>query len=222
MNLTIGHLNVHKERRAIRHMVGLGLDSLGLDELPQRGPLVLGSRRYRVAGGRRVRAATPILTRRDWPYLGELVVQASEEATPSSLAPARLVTVALFGHPTMGPVAHLNVHPNARTDNLAPTVDRARESEELWTTVARILEWLRRDRYRIVLSGDLNHRRGARTTGPGPAEALRAGRLTWAEWEGLDAIAHSRSLRAVRTEVIPREVTGSDHPGLVAELARVL
>lgn len=221
--IRVGHLNAHNRPRAVRYMLRQGCDSLGLDEARRRLPLLTRllarARRYRLTVGAAVRAATPVLTRTAYPDLGEIALQACEAATPAKLAPPRWVTVALFRHPGLGRIAHLNVHPHAITDDRPLTVPRVRETAEYWQAVDRLLTLLEFLGYTRILTGDLNSRRSGHTVGyAGADDVLDKHHLNQVR-VGLDGVAFDRNLRVVKRHIIPREVTGSDHPGLLVDLA---
>lgn len=224
--LTIGHLNVHNRARAVRYMLAQNCDSLGLNEANSLLGMLSARRRYRVVVGsggrdkRRGASEVPVLTRRELPSLGSIALQVSEQAAPERIAPDRWVTVSAFAH-NVGHVAHVNVHPNAVTDNLTESVPRVRETAELWASVDRLLTFLRAEGFLIVLSGDLNSRRSGETPDyEGAYDVIDRHKLNVIT-EGLDCIAHDRRLRRLRHEIVERRRTGSDHPGLVAELGRV-
>lgn len=216
--MKVGHLNAHNRVEAIHYMLRQGCDSLGFDEAAKRLGLLKERDRMRLTVGPGVRAATPILTRDAYPDLGRIALQASEAAKPERLAPPRWVTVSCFRHPDLGQLAHVNAHPHPMTDDRPLSVDRVRETAEYWGTVSRLLVFLRQEGFRRILTGDVNARPGGDSEGfAGAYDVLRAARLDYVH-EGLDVIAFERTLHPTHTRVIPREATGSDHPGLIVEL----
>lgn len=223
--LTIGHLNAHNESRALRVMLRERCDSFGFDEANRRLTVLRARRRYRVTqaeGGRdpEMRGSTPILTLKQYPSLGAITWQASELVEKSErVAPDRWVTLSAFAHP-IGNVAHINVHPNAATANLPLSNNRVRESSELWATVDRLLTFARAEGMLLVLSGDLNSPISDKTPGySGAHDVIRRHMLTPIVAH-IDAIAYDAKLRVTKTHVVERELTGSDHPGIVASFGR--
>lgn len=216
--MKVGHLNAHNRAGAIHYMLRQGCDCLGFDEAHRRLGLLAERDRYRMTVGPGVRAATPILTRASYPDLGRIALQASEAAKPDRLAPARWVTVSCFRHPDLGQLAHVNAHPHPMTDDRPLSVDRVRETAQYWATVDRLLTLLHAEGFRRFLTGDLNSRPGGETVAyAGAYDVLRAHRLDWIR-EGLDVVAFDRTLHPTHSRVIPREATGSDHPGLIVDL----
>lgn len=216
--MKIGHLNAHNRPGAVHYMLRQGCDSLGFDEAHRRLGLLEQREKMRLTVGPGIRAATPILTRASYPDLGRIALQASEEAKPIRLAPARWVTVSCFEHPKLGEIAHLNAHPHPVTDGRPISVDRVRETADYWRTVSRLLRFLSAEGFTCVLSGDINSRPGGETIAyAGAYDILRRHSLDYVR-EGLDVIAFDRWLHPTDTRVIPREATGSDHSGIIVEL----
>ena len=90
--ITVGWLNTHNEGPAIRYMLNQMTDSLGLAEVSQWNTFLAKRALYLLhyqEGGsdqRRGFKDNPVLTRRRYPVLGSLFIQASEPAVPARIA----------------------------------------------------------------------------------------------------------------------------------------
>lgn len=227
--LSVALLNVYvgnrTPRRALRVLTGPRPDTIGINEGYRIIPLLRARRGYRVfygEGGREPRGYkdTPILTRKTLPSLGTMALRVSERAAPLKLAPDRWVTVSCFEHP-VGPVAHVNLHPNAAVQGRDEDVGRVREYAESMATLDRLLGFLSGEGFLPVVTGDVNYRPEprARRAPHSPYEVFARHRLTFRN-KGLDVVAWPRELRLARAEVLTRDRTGSDHPGLLVYLVR--
>lgn len=229
-HLSVALLNVYAGNRtparALQALLGPKPDTVGINEGNRIIPLALKRRGYREfhgtgsANDRRGPKDTPILTRKLWPSLGSMALQVSEQAAPVRLAPARWITVSCFRHP-VGPVAHINLHPNAAVMDREETVPRVREYRESMESLDRLLGFLSREGFMTVVTGDVNFReqRPARRPSFSPYEVFARHKLHHRN-DGLDVIAWPRAeLRLVRSTVLARARTGSDHPGLLVWLA---
>lgn len=110
---------------AIRLATRTGAHSIGMSEAYRVTRLLAAVDRYRLTvgrGGRDKRRGakdTPILTQATLVSLGAGAVQISETAKPARLAPDRWLTFSLF-ESDAGPIAHLNLHPNAGIAHAVP------------------------------------------------------------------------------------------------------
>lgn len=228
--LTVALLNVfagnRNPARALQVLLGPKPDTVGINEGSRAIPLALKRRGYREFHGtgssndRRGPKDTPILTRKVWPSLGAMALQVSEEVQPVRIAPARWITVSCFRHP-VGPVAHINLHPNAAVQDRDEELPRVREYRESMESLDRLLGFLKGEGFLTVVTGDMNFRPEppARRPDHSPYEVFARHKLTHRH-DGLDVIAWPRKeLRLVRSVVLEKEATGSDHPGLMVWLS---
>lgn len=207
--------------RAKRLLRELRADSIGLQEgqgllpaLPIRGYRVLYDRDSR--DQRRGAKDTIVLTRNSHHSLGTLTLQASEEVSPTRFAPDRWITASCYEHP-MGPVAHVNIHPNATVMNRVDSAPIVREYAEHSVALDHVLSLYRDEGFIVVVTGDLNWRRKAKAA-HSPYEVFAAHKLRVVS-HGIDAIAFPREFRADHSTV-PKYRTGSDHDWLYARLHR--
>lgn len=225
--LVVAMLNVHSgnktPRRALRLLTAPEPDTIGINEARRIMDLLALRRRYRLIvgeGGRDPRGFhdTPILTRRSLVSLGSAAFQISEQVKPVRIAPDRWVTVSCFGHP-VGPVAHLNLHPNAAVQGRDEALPRVREYAESMASLDRLLTFLDAEGFLCVVTGDVNYRPepGRKRWDSSPYEVFARHRLTHQN-EGVDVVAWPRTLRLGRSVVLDKDRTGSDHPGLVVWL----
>lgn len=220
--LTISYLNVYvgnrAPRKAIDRMLAREPDSFGVGEAMRSMSILAGRLRYRLhratgrTSQRRGVADTPILTHKRYMPLGTLAMQISKMVEPTRIAPERWVVVSLFEHP-LGKVAHVNIHPNAQVQNKTtarPHVDQYARSV---TTLRRLLRFLLRCEYLVVLTGDLNYRVNKVQDPWSPYLMFDELGMKYRA-TGIDAVAWSPNLRVVDWKTVPREETGSDHNGL--------
>ena len=222
---TIGMLNVHNNERAARYMLRQRCDVLAFNEANRLTSLVASLKGYRAVVGtpvrdkRRSAAETPLLVRKQHRSLGSFAWRASELVQPERIAPDRWVTASAQIIDGFGPLAVVNVHPNAMTDGRTIDVARVRESAELWATVSRLLTFLVDEGLPVVLAGDVNARADHDTPGwAGAYDVIKQHELRPVT-SGLDVIAFDRRLRLVEKQIVARHVHGSDHPAIIVELA---
>lgn len=231
MTLTIGYGNVHSgnrtPRRAIKQVRRRKPDSMGwgeainlVDRLPNLGGYrtIVGQHDGTRAQRRSVLDA-PISTRREHRPLGSLAIQASEQVSPTRIAPARTIHGSLFQKDGVGRIAHLNGHPNAAVMGHPLTVPRVREYAEFMLTLSRLLDLMAAESFRRVVTMDANWRESWSGDEVWSPYALFASqRMEWAS-DGLDVIAWDRSFDMAGREVIPAgRVTGSNHPFIFVTL----
>lgn len=219
--LVIGHGNVYAANRtparAVAALRGMDADSIGINE----GNHLLG--RLRRMRGYRLACApglgrdreTPVLTRSSLPVLGEITQRISRASIPLRWAPDRWLTAALFSHP-LGPIAHVNVHLNAVVTGLSPATPRVREYAASTEAIGSLLEWLVREGYIPVVSGDVNMTRTGGSAVPWSAHAVLEASGLEVRSRGVDVIAYPRRLELDKFDTIETDQTGADHPFLVA------
>lgn len=207
---------------AIKLGISLDADSIGMSEAYRRTRLLSRLRGYRLTVGRgardRRRGAkdVPILTKAGHVSLGAGAVQISEAARPARLAPDRWLTFSLFDSPA-GPIAHLNLHPDAGIANAAPGVPRVREYAEAMKSLERYVRLFRLEGFLVVVTGDLNFPAELHDHLPVYAPAKVFERLDLAVWsQHLDYVAYDRRLTLIKRGVIDKRQTMSDHPWLLA------
>ncbi|MGD9694000.1 MAG: hypothetical protein AB7V20_14320 [Phycisphaerales bacterium] len=224
--LTIGHGNVYVANRtplkALRTIRSIQADSWGVNEGMNLMRLLPRLSGYRVTVGdlgptrndKRGTWDTPILTKKKLSPLGSVTIQASETVQPERIAPERWITGSLFQH-AVGPVAHLNVHPNAAIRGHGTNVARVREYAEFMATLNRLTRWLQAEDFAVVITGVM-------ATPDYDVTWYRLFRLRKMDHadQGLDVVAWDRrKLELVRKRVIPAgSRTGADHPWIITEL----
>lgn len=196
--------------------------SIGMTEAYRVTRLLAAVEDYRLTvgrGGRDQRRGAkdvPILTARSLVSYGAGAVQISEAAKPARLAPDRWLTFSLFESPA-GPIAHLNLHPNAAIVGRDQAVPRVREYAESMLSLERYARLFRLEGFMPVVTGDLNYPQQLHDELPryAPREVFQRLDLTvWAQ--GIDYIAHSPHLKRAGSGVLGSHETGSDHPWLLA------
>ena len=227
--LTILHAPNHAPDVAgatIRLATRTGADSIGMSEAYRVTRLLAHVDGYRVTYGkgardrRRGAKDVPILTKTTHASLGAGAVQISEAAKPVRLAPDRWLTFSLFAS-ELGPVAHLNLHPNAGVAHAPATSARRREYAESMATLERYVRLFRLEGFLVVVTGDLNYPANLHEDVPAwaPSEVFR--RLDLGVWsKHLDYIAFDQRLKLFGSGVMGRHETGSDHPWLLATFTR--
>lgn len=165
---------------------------------------------------------TPVLARADAPMLLQSSVKAANRATPARIAPDRFITVSarlVLGRR----VALVNQHPHAAIAGAAhrsPQPARLTEYDRQSRALLATLTWLHALGFEPWVTGDHNVQLGAHL--PGLLTPYDVFRELGYEWfgQGLDSIAwQTGRWRRVDGEVIPTDLTGSDHPFVVATLA---
>lgn len=228
--LTIGHGNVYVANRtplkALRTIRSIQADSWGVNEGMNLMRLLPRLSGYRVTVGelgktrndKRGTWDTPILTKKRLSPLGSVTLQASETVQPERIAPERWITGSLFQH-AVGPVAHLNVHPNAAIRGHGTNVARVREYAEFMATLNRLTRFLQAEDFAVVITGDVNYREDWANVEWDPYRLFRLRKMDHAD-QGLDVVAWDRrKLELVRKRVIPAgSRTGADHPWIITEL----
>ena len=225
--LTIGHANAHNNPTAARVLRSHGCDSIGLNEADRLVDRLVNARRYRtlrVEHARDRRAAeTPIQVRRTLEHLGSLQLLISEASAPRRVAPDRWLTAAMYEHPDVGPVAHVNVHMHyvgRANDN--PRTHRIREYDDGADALLDVCGLLGAQGFATVVTGDVNIPRGTSSPGWETAwETFVAAGFAARQVGRLDAVAWDpRRLELVDLEVLSAQEIDSDHPGAVAKFAR--
>lgn len=223
MTIRIAYANVHNNKNGIKHMLAQNPDLCGLSEVYNRRPFVTSRPRYRAvmgAGARDQRRAAydnPLMVRRTLRSLGQVCFEASEKATPASIAPDRWVSTEVAVKDAK-PIAGICIHPNASVRDKPLSTARVREYNEFMNSLSRLIDFVRGEGWIPVVMGDVNFQRGA--TSPGwldPVELFKQKSLT-AFWSGIDVIAWGGRLTKVSSRVIPAKTLGSDHPGLIVNL----
>lgn len=226
MYYSTAHANIHNSLLGARYATHRNLDQFALNEANKRIRLLNRADGYRCSYNRaasdqvRGAKATPILTKNKYPSLATLQVQGSEQVEPEKFAPQRWINCEAIQHP-LGRIARINIHPNATVMNRRPGAPIVEEYNEFMVSLTHLLTFLHDERFRIVLSGDLNFRRGARSAGYlDPYEVFTKFPLTSKAF-GIDAMVWSRNLKPVRIDRISRETIDSDHPGIFAVFEKV-
>lgn len=227
MTLVIGHANAHNSPTAARVLRARGCDSIGLNEADRLVDRLVNVRRYRtvhVQHGRDRRAAeTPIQVRRTLEHLGAMQLLIADASTPRRIAPDRWLTAAMYEHPDVGPVAHVNVHLHyvgAAHDN--PRVGRIRENDEAADALLDVCGMLTAQGFATVVTGDVNIPRTTSSPGWDTAwETFTAAGFAARQVGRLDAVAWDPRRLAIRSlDVLPAKRIRSDHPGAVATFTR--
>lgn len=228
MAIRVGHLNVHNRRAALKVALGWGCTSLGLNEANK---LIRPIRRHPhynafwsplAEDQRRGAKASPILVRENLYWSGALGLLLSDASHPDKWAPDRFVNAAFYREDGID-VAHFNFHNHAVVDNRrAKNVDRVAKAAEGLQDLRQILRMADRLGFARVLSGDLNNRDVSKSPDWQDAgEMLRAEgfkfRNVGVDWMAWDP----ERLELIRFRKIGRDVTLSDHQGLVADLRPV-
>lgn len=164
---------------------------------------------------------TAILRKRRWPLLRFRSERISDRVWSSIRnAPDRHATVVCYRHP-IGDVAHVNVHLNAAPGPLRgwnPQHPVVREYARSVAALDRILTELRSDPdhdWLIIVTGDMNLPVSVRR--PWSVGPVLAKHGLFLRTVHLDYLAFDRRLALTRPlRVLPRRVTGADHPWLVA------
>lgn len=224
MTLNIGSFNVPgraREHQAAKLIESLDLDSAGIQEgqgllpaLPVRGMRELYDEFS--PDQRRGAKDTLILTSRQLPSLGTMTLRASKPAAPAKWAPERWITVSCYQH-GIGPVAHVNVHPNAVVMGRARTVGRVREYARHTWAMNRVIRFYQREGFFVVVTGDMNWRR-SKVAPWSPYRVFRLRGLRVAA-HGIDAIAYDKRLRPFGKGLRAHDIPGGDHKGLSIRLA---
>ena len=232
--LTIAHGNVYapnarrRPRRVKTALRALGADSIGLNEGHTLVPRAAGMRGYRLHHpqyglDRRGALDTPILVRRTLEPLGAFGFRASRAAPAyERVAPDRWINVALYRHP-VGKVAHVCIHPVAGPKVLIgkdPQHPLVRRYASLTTALGTTLTMLDDLSYLLIVTGDVQVPQHAPVRPWSVYPVLDAAGLSVTS-EGIDLIAYDKRLTLTGRRIVPPAVTGSDHPWIVATLARV-
>lgn len=211
---------IRNKRRAARILRGLGADVIGLQEgqgifgrLPLRGYRMT----YNPHGRDQRRGAkdTTILTRKSLPSIGAGSLQVSEEVQPERFAPDRWFTWDAVAHPTAGPIAVVNIHPNATVMSRDADAPIVREYAESVDSLDRLLTFLKGEGLPPFVTGDVNWRRKVRAP-HSPYEVFHDHGLRIAV-HNVDVVAYPRrQFELVEQERIAKARTGSDHDWLRA------
>lgn len=224
MTLDIGSFNVPgraREHEAAKLIESLGLDSAGVQEgqgllpaLPIRGMRELYDRHS--PDRRRGAKDTLVLTDVSLPSLGTMTLRASKAAAPAKWAPERWITVSCYQH-GIGPVAHVNIHPNAVVMDRPKSLGRVREYARHTWALNRVIRFYQREGFFVVVTGDMNWRRH-KVAPWSPYRVFRLRGLRVAA-HGIDAIAYDRRLRPFGKGLRAHTIPGGDHKGLTIRLA---
>lgn len=223
MSLTIGHANIHNSKQGVKVASRSGADSFGINEGGRRIGMLRALSRYREfhgAGGKadaphRGGPSSPIITRKNLPSLGTLALQVSEQVNASlRVAPDRWITVSCFEH-GVGPVAHVNIHPNAAVKGLSMKNDRVAEYDEFMRSLNRLISFLKAEGFHVVVTGDYNLARSGKTGALTPYQVFD-GHGMRVKTIGIDGIAWTTGLTLRRFHKIPKKRLRSDHNGFTA------
>lgn len=223
--LTIGHGNVHNRLGPARRLARADCDSIGLNEAQRLIAdlrLLNGYRLLDSEGTADPRSReTPMLVSRKVRNLGQLQLRIADASTPERVAPERWATVAMYEHPTIGPVSHTNLHLHwIGPAHDRPNADRVQKTHDAAVRVRRLLDWQQREGFARVVTGDVNIPEDRRSPQWLTAwEAFAQAGLEARSIGKLDAIAWDPAeLRLLDLDVIGKRQSATDHPMLIAQL----
>lgn len=227
MTHTVGHANTHNSIRAVRVLRRHGCDSIGLNEVNRLTETLVKLRGYRLlVGGDGARdphkaRSNALLVRKGLPLWGRFHLQASERVPGvERIAPDRWIVAALIDTPDDGKIAHLSVHPNAGVRGHDLSLTRVRGYVEYMRTLDRLLDLVDAEGFAPVVTGDFNLPSTETQKFLTPYRLFDQRGMT-VRSVGIDGVALDKRLQlAGDVVVIDKDRLGSDHPGIVAPIAR--
>ena len=223
-------INIHNSKRGALKMFDLVADDFVLNESSKLQPLLRHHEETYITNlqdpgpdqERKSLWANTIVTREQFPSVGEVCLHAADRATPYKIAPDRTIVVNIIDHP-IGRVARVVIHSHVvgeQYDN--PNHERTRESAEYARVLKNVIRLLKTRADHIVVSGDVNLRPGWVTIGwESVYEVLVDAGLEIRNVTPIDILAWDRLLLLEHLQILEKERFHTDHNGFRAVFREV-